>query len=83
MITSTASTTTSTSLATTGHRDRVLITNTDANRLYVLLGEGTASSSNHSFFLDTGDVFELVDYGGPISGVWAADGSGSSIVTEL
>jgi gentisate 1,2-dioxygenase len=84
-VTSVASSTTSGALLpqNTG-RNGAIIRNTDANILYVLLDGGTASASNHTYALSTGDVLELPDfYDGPVNGVWAADGSGAALVTEF
>lgn len=84
-VTATASATSDTQLLPPGGgRAGFTIVNTDANRLYVLLDSGAASTSNYSFYLDTGDVYECATeecYRGEIRGIWAADGSGSAIVT--
>lgn len=82
-VTPVASTTTSTSLlgADSG-RGGLIVSNDDANRLYVLLDSGTASVSNYSFYLDTGEAsVPIVGYTGEVTGVWAADGTGSARLT--
>lgn len=61
-----------------------IITNDDANALYVLFGSGNVSSSNYSVKLYTDDVCDIpAGYTGIIKGLWAADGSGNSYVTEF
>lgn len=68
-------------LAQSGGRGGLIITNTDANRLYVLFDTSAASTTNYSFYLDTGDVFDTIGYTGQIRGIWAGDGSGAALVT--
>lgn len=83
-VTTTASAASDTRLLAGGNRHGFTIVNTDANRLYVLLDSGVSSATNYSFYLDTGDVYECASeqcYTGEIRGIWAADGSGSAIVT--
>jgi hypothetical protein len=81
--TSVASGTSSVQL-TDGSVRGVTITNTDANTLYVLLGSGTASSTNYTVALATGDYYEVPEhYDGAVQGVWSADGTGAAIVTEF
>lgn len=82
-VASVASTTTSTQLSDSSSRGRTIY-NSDANALYVLLARGTASSTNFSLVLQTGDLYEVPpEYEGEIVGVWAADGSGAALVTEF
>lgn len=76
----TASTTSSTTLATVTRP--FVIENSDANRLYVLLDNGTASASNFSFSLGQNENAEIRTYKGVVKGIWAGDGSGSAFVTE-
>ena len=81
-----ASTTTSTTLlaahdSNLARRNAVVVQNDDANRLYVLLGTGTASSTNYSFSLAQNENALLPDYQGALTGIWAADGSGNAQVT--
>lgn len=81
-VTSVASSTTSAALLAAGQRRAVLIANSDANRLYILLDEGTASASNHSFSLAENESASVPQsYTGPINGVWAGDGSGYAHIT--
>jgi hypothetical protein len=79
-----ASTTSSTALAVPDTaRTSVIICNDDANRLYVLLGGGTASATNYSFSLAQNENAELRGTAArnQIAGIWAADGSGNALVT--
>ena len=78
-----ASSATSATLVNADGRYRFVIENSDANRLYILLGSGTASTSNYSFSLAQYENAEVVGHHGPIVGVWAADGSGYAMVTEF
>lgn len=62
------------------------ITNTDANQLFLYFGaNGTVSSSVYHVALLAGEVLILSpgEYTGHISGIWAADGSGSAFGTEF
>lgn len=82
-VTAVASTTTSTQLlAADTARNCIIITNDDANALYVLLDSGTASATNYSFKLDEGEDARIEGYDGQVTGVWAGDGSGSARVTQ-
>lgn len=76
-----SSTTAAEFAAVDGGRKGFTIENSDANRLYVLLGQGTASSSNYSFSLAQNENMGLSDCRERISGVWAVDGSGFAMVT--
>lgn len=81
---SVASSTTSASLVSeNARRGSLIIANDDANRLYVLLGAGTASSTNYSFSLAQNENACVPGYTGAAQGVWAADGSGSAYITEI
>ena len=81
-VTAIASTLTSTTLLDGSSRGSSIY-NTDANALYVLLADGTASATNFSVKLYTDDFYEVpTGYKGKITGVWAGDGSGSAYVTE-
>lgn len=73
----------STTLVAAGSRFKVIIENTDANRLYILLDSGTASATNFTFSLAQNENCEIEDYRGVIKGIWASDGSGSAMVTEF
>lgn len=77
----TASATASTVLATV--TKPFVIENTDANRLYVLLDSGTASATNFSFSLAQNENAEITTHKGVVKGIWAGDGTGSALVTEL
>ena len=82
--TSVASTTSSTTLlaASTEPHRKVLIENSDANRLHVLLDDGTASTTNFSFSLAQNENAEIpLSYTGVIKGIWAADGTGFAHIT--
>ena len=70
-------------LASAGARNRVIIENTDTNRLHILLGSGNASVTNFNFSLAANEKFELKGYDGVIKGIWAADGTGSAFVSEF
>lgn len=64
------------------------IYNDDAQPLYVLLANGTASPSNYTVRIPTSGYYELPMNGsgvyiGPISGVWPGVGSGAAQVTEM
>lgn len=83
-VTAVASSAASTSLlAADSARKSVLIENSDANRLHILLDGGTASTSNYSFSLAQYENARLADSEaqGVIVGIWAADGSGSAQIT--
>lgn len=80
-ITSVASAASDTQLLAAGGRSGLTIVNTDANRLYVALDNSAASTSNYSFFLDTGDYFDTTGYRGEVRGIWAGDGSGVALIT--
>jgi hypothetical protein len=82
-VTAVASAATSTSLLASGSNRNVIIANSDANALHVLLGTGTASSSNKSFTLAQDEDAILYGYDGPITGIWAGDGSGSAHITTF
>lgn len=79
-----SSATTGTILAANGNRKGASITNTDANVLYLDLSGGTASSTSFSVLIPTNGYFEVpFGYTGAITGIWAADGAGSALVTEF
>lgn len=66
--------------------DRVgaVITNTDANALYLDMTGGTASATAFTVSVAANGTYE-VPYGftGAITGIWAADGTGAALVTEF
>jgi hypothetical protein len=71
-------------LASNAARKGATITNTDANALYLDLSGGTASSTNFSVQIASNAYYEVpFGYTGKITGIWAADGSGSALVTEF
>jgi hypothetical protein len=77
-----ASAATSTSLLASGDMGRwVIISNDDANRLYVCLDSATASTDNYSFYLESGESSVPIPFAGEIRGIWAADGAGKARVT--
>ena len=84
MATPLASTTTSTQLLAENHRRASLVCeNSDANRVYILLGTGTASSSNYTFSLAQNANAQLQGWTGAIQVVWAGDGSGHLMHEEI
>lgn len=75
-------------LAANGARQGASITNDSAAILYLLLGTGTASSTNFTVELYAGDYYELPlnrhgCYTGEIRGIWDSDSTGSARVTEF
>lgn len=81
-IASVNSTTSETRLsAPDGGRGGLMVTNTDANTLYVLLDSSAASSTNYSISLAQNETFSVTGYTGEVRGVWAVDGSGAALVT--
>ncbi len=84
--TSVNSTTTSTQLiAANVSRSGLVISNTDANRLYILMGSGTAAATAGSFtdYLDEGDTTYIdgEEAEQAWQGIWVADGSGAASIT--
>jgi hypothetical protein len=69
-------------LAANAQRRGFVIENSDANKLHVYMGSGTASTTDYSFSLDQYQNAERVNYQGEILGIWAADGSGYAHITE-
>ena len=67
--------------AANGARKVITIFNSSANPLYVLLGAGTASSSNFSFALGENEVLSLSNITCAVQGVIPA--GGDAYVTEL
>lgn len=71
-------------LAANPNRKGATITNTDANALYLDLSGGTASSTSFSAAVAANGYYEVpFGYSGLITGIWAADGTGSALVTEF
>jgi hypothetical protein len=81
--TSVASNTSSVVLAAARARHGLIITNDDANRLYVLLDSAAASTTNYSFSLAENENAYVPDYDGEVRGIWAGDGSGAARITEI
>ncbi len=69
-------------VAVNSARSNLIIENTDANRLYVLLNSGTASATNYSFSLAQNDNALLPGFTGEVSGIWSADGAGVAQITH-
>lgn len=83
-VTSVNSANSSTSLlAANNARQWCSIANDDANDLYILLGSGTASATNYSAKIVTGEYITISRFTGAITGIWAADGSGAARITEI
>lgn len=84
-LTSVASAAASTQLlAANTARKGAIITNTDANALFIDLSGGTASSTSYSVQLATDGTYEVpYGYTGAITGIWAVDGTGAALVTEF
>ena len=70
-------------LAANGYRKGVTIENSDANRLHIRFGSGTVSTTSYSASLAQNENLYLPGFTGEIVGIWAADGSGSALVTEI
>jgi hypothetical protein len=71
-------------LAANTARKGAIVTNTDANALYLDLSGGTASSTSYSVAVASGEYYEMpYGYTGLVTGIWAADGTGSALVTEF
>lgn len=81
-VTSVDSAAASTTLLTPGRHTSFVIENTDANRLHVLLEDGTASTTNFSFSLAQNENAQI-HYQGKVVGIWAADGTGAAKITTL
>jgi hypothetical protein len=65
-------------------RKGLIIENSDANRLYVSLGIGAATTTTgFSFSLAQNENAYIPNYKGKAYGIWAADGSGYALVSEL
>ena len=82
-VTAVSSTTTSTvAVAANTSRQELAFENSDANRAYILLGSGTASSTNYSFSLAQFENASRDGYRGEVNVVWAGDGTGHLMVTQ-
>lgn len=71
-------------LALNTARKGASVSNDDANILYLDLSGGTASATNYTVQVPgNGGYYEVpFGYTGLITGIWAADGTGSARVTE-
>ena len=70
-------------VAANGLRKALIIENSDANRLHLRMGGGTVSTSSYSCSLAQNENLYLPGFTGEVTGIWAADGSGSAFVTEF
>lgn len=71
-------------LSANAARTAVIIANTDAAILYILIaGTGTVSTTNFSVPIASGGYFVVPETLARerITGIWAADGSGSAMIT--
>jgi hypothetical protein len=84
-VTTVAGATSTTSiLASNANRQFAAIYNNTNKNMYVLLGTGTASSSNFTTLLMQDVYWELpVDYTGAVQAAWANGVTGNALVTEL
>jgi hypothetical protein len=63
-------------------RQRIIIENSDANRLHVLLGSAAATTTTaYSFSLAQYANAIIENYNGEIRGIWAGDGAGHALIT--
>ena len=72
-------------LAADPARAFVSVENTDANTLYLMIGAGTASATNFTVSLASGDYYEVphVAVGHALTGIWAIDGAGGAMITTI
>jgi hypothetical protein len=73
-------------LAVNVNRLGVVISNTDANDLYLKYGlTATTSSDGWTYIIRAGATWEmpLPIFCGRLDGIWSADGSGYAEITEL
>lgn len=76
-------------IAANPDRTGLLIANASSAILYVLLGEGTASTTNYSWSLAAnGGQMDLGNYSGrafkgAVQGIWASNSTGAAKITEL
>ncbi|KGM44481.1 hypothetical protein JY97_00640 [Alkalispirochaeta odontotermitis] len=81
--------TTTSLIAANADRTGLIITNTSTAILYILLGTGTASTTNHSWVVAaSGGQINLSDFSGrcwkgAVQGIWASDAGGVALITEL
>ena len=67
--------TSATVLAASASTKAVTIFNGSTATAYILLGAGTASSSNYSFYVVQGDLITITGYTGQINGILSASGT--------
>jgi hypothetical protein len=71
-------------LAANGSRVGAVISNSDANALFLRLDGGTVTSANYSVSVAANANYNVpFGYTGAITGIWAGDGSGNANVTEF
>lgn len=73
--------TSATLIASNASRKMLTIQNTGAGILYVLFGSGTASSTNFSVQMNSGDFYENDYYSGQMNAIFAT--AGTAYVTSL
>lgn len=79
----TAATTSATALGAGTRRGFTVQVDASASTLYLLLGTGTASATNCSAILGSGDYYEApYNYAGPVQHVWSGAVGGANL-TEL
>ena len=71
-------------LAANANRKGLIIVNTDANALYIDISGGSAATTRYTKKLATDEQWEC-PYAPvtAITGIWAADGAGAALITEL
>lgn len=71
-------------LAANPQRKGMIVTNTDANTLYLKYGAG-ASTTSFTVAIPVSGYWEMPRpvYAGRIDAIWSANGSGSAVYTEL
>jgi len=80
-VTSFTSTTSATLKASNSSRKILTIYNEGAGNLHILYGSGTASTTNYSVKLATGDYLEVPQYTGQLTAIFAS--AGTARVTEI
>jgi len=80
-VTSFTSTSSAQVLASNTNRKGIVLYNQGAGSVYILLGTGTASSTNFSVGLGTGDNFTITGFTGALQGIFTT--AGTLQVTEL
>ena len=80
-VTSYSSTTSTTLKASNANRKLLTIYNEGAGNLHILYGNGTASTTNYSVKLATGDYLEVDKYTGQLTAIFAS--AGTARITEI